>query len=750
MGVKNSYLNVFRHESFSYVATTILTIVVTWFALNLREANWFRPWSYISDAVLPQSSAKTVIETGWYEFQPLLNAPHGQVMHDYKVADNFWFLFVKFLAIFTDNPYFVVNIYFFIGFVLAAITALWFFRLIGVSKLWAIVLSVLYAITPYHFARGEIHLILSAYWPLPLAFGIVYLIIRGKQIWIIKNPGGKMQLWGAGSGVMTATVLVLIATANNYYAFFTLLFIAFFGLSRFIFTRQWKTFTAAIGAGLVVFVTMILNMLPDILYTRENGPNFEAVQRIPYGVEFYSLRLTELLLPVPGHRISAFDTLRNFYMTAFNVGGEQPVLGAVASVGFLSLIVFGMAMVVYVNRNKAATETSKKFRALTGMSFFGFLLGTIGGFSSIIGLFTSDLRGWNRISILLALLGLSAVGLGLTILAQKINFGTTTKGKVLSSISSLAAAGLLLTVGYFDQVTPGSKPYYSEINIAFEQDQTMVERISDLVGENASIVQLPYRDFPESPGPVPDTEQLKPYMHSSTLHWTSGGIKGRPTSEWVYWLEQMDSSDLVVSALSAGFSGILLDRAGITEETKALEVKLKNFLGNPSFESHEGRFAFFDLKNIDLSVISPAISKDIQEEIGYLVTNPVGALSIPSVTTMFHGLDLLKPYKPHLLIDNPQINNADIEVTFSIANVVGKTRVAIVYGGRTLIELDTSLQQQDVRLQIEAVPGRSQVDFVYLDGAEFPNRIGQQSPLEITGLTTKDLKLHSILEQVRG
>jgi hypothetical protein len=319
-------------------------------SLKLWLADLSLPFAYGGDAILGLSSFKTVLETGWYEVQPLLNAPHEQVMHDYKIADNLVFILVKLGGLFTHNPSMLLNIYFLVGFPLAALTALWFFKLLKVRTSLAIGLAILYSIAPYHFARGEVHVILGAYWPLPLAFGIVFLIATNQSIWRVREPTGRFALWGAGSAVMTIVALAVIGSANSYYALFILLFIALFGLSNGIRARSWTKFWGAVFAGVLLLVTMIINMLPDIVVSMRNGENFAAVSRSPYGVEFYSLRLTELILPNNDSRIPGLSSIRSYYMNVMQVGGEQPILGFIASLGFVSLIALSIYFLFSVSR----------------------------------------------------------------------------------------------------------------------------------------------------------------------------------------------------------------------------------------------------------------------------------------------------------------------------------------------------------------------------------------------------------------
>lgn len=735
-------------DSWTYLSGLVLSTVATWLTLGLGNASWGKPWIYQSDGILAQSWVKTVVETGWYEYNPLLNAPQGQVFHDWGVADNLIFVFAKVASLFTQNPFLIVNIYYFAGFVFASITAIWFFRLIGIGRILSVGLSILYALAPYHLARGEVHLILSAYWPVPLALGIVFLISTGKPLWMLRKPNGKLLLWGAKSAAMTTTALLLTATANNYYGIFVLLLIAFFGVVQYVITRNHRQFLSAVAAGGVVFLVLIVNMLPDLVYAQVNGSNYFAVQRIPFGVEFYSLRLTELLLPNFGHRVPELAGLRDFYMSAFNVGGEGPVLGLWASIGFLSLVFVSFAAILRKQLQPDGAFPTLTMRALAAMNLFVFLLATVGGLSSIIGLFTSSLRGWNRVVILIALLSLAMVG----VLVQKMRIPSTKlrgwDSIWLRNVSLVALTSLIVFTGYLDQVNTNTPAeHYKNIEIAFNKDAEMVQKIERISGKSASVVQLPYRDFPESAGKVPDTDQIRPSLHSATLKWTAGGIKGRPTAEWVKFLEQRSGPEIAASASSAGFAGILLDRVALDEES-VLPTTLRSAIGEPAFIAQDGRYEYFNLKTTSTEVLLQELTLSEQQTFGYLTVNPVAGSFLPPVDVSFNGLDLLKKYAPRILIDNPQNSSTRVQLEFEIKSNIGATQAELVVPESEPLRIDAGDSASRYFVEFVAPPGRSELVFERVGGADWPDRTRWWKPLVVENVTVTDLALAPLLARV--
>jgi hypothetical protein len=185
-------------------------------ALRLWKADLRIPFLYTGDAVNIASNIKTSMETGWYQVQPLLNAPTGQTLFDYMTADNLHVALSWLLRPVLGTWPVEMNLYFLFGFLAAALAALWFFRLVGISNWWAVPLAVLFAIAPFHFYRDEAHLWLSAYYPLPLALGLVYKLLAGRLIWARPLPSERRSVcaWLRSPLVSTLAIVVLISRAN--------------------------------------------------------------------------------------------------------------------------------------------------------------------------------------------------------------------------------------------------------------------------------------------------------------------------------------------------------------------------------------------------------------------------------------------------------------------------------------------------------------------------------------------------------
>jgi len=76
-----------------YLITLIGSTLTTVTSLKLWKADWSIPFTYGNDSILNVAGFKTIIETGWYESQPLLSAPAGQAFNDWKISDSLGYAF---------------------------------------------------------------------------------------------------------------------------------------------------------------------------------------------------------------------------------------------------------------------------------------------------------------------------------------------------------------------------------------------------------------------------------------------------------------------------------------------------------------------------------------------------------------------------------------------------------------------------------------------------------------------------------
>ena len=727
-----------RGDAPVYVAAGLITSVLTWIAYGLGQLTWRVPISYRDggDAMFYMGFIKTDLETGWYERQPRLGAPFGQVFHDFKTAENLPHVFIDAIGLFGADFGTAMNVYYLLGFPLAAVTAVWFLRLVGISRSLSAVLAVLFAMAPYHFLRGQVHMWLGEYWTVPLALGIVMLVAAGRPVWGRRAGRGPIvgRLTGRSAGTLAS--LALVAATNSYYALWTLELIAVAGLVRFVATRDGRAFVGAIATGVWTGVFTLLNMLPDMIYGWTHGANVTAVQRLPLEVEVYSLKLAQLVLPVPYHRVAVLRTLREYYDQHYPLLSEQPVLGAVAALGFVLAVVVAVYALL-APRARSATYSS--IRALAGLTIVTFLIGTVGGISTLLSFLTSDLRGANRISIFIALLSLAVLGLA-------VDAGVRRVTRQLTRPVAMGLAGVVavvfLGVGAYDQVPPQHADYVAA-KAAFDHDEAFIRSIEASMPKGAEILQLPYSPFPEYPDVNGTTysDQLMPYLHSRSLRWTGAAIKGRPTTEWVgLGTDTLGWTGLASAATLAGFDGVLLDTQAFAQPADVPTKELETLLGAPV--ERDGRYRFFTTAQLDERL--SAVSQDDRADIAERVLHPTLARWAPDFSHGFTFRETLQSYRPRVELDNARDEPTTVDLSFQVAYRDGPRVLRFRMPDGTTQDISVGLDARAATIRFAAPAGRSTITVEVVKGAQPPNLHGaDQGPIQVSDVKASDAQLVS-------
>ncbi len=86
------------------------------------------------------------------------------------------------------------------------------------------------------------------------------------------------------------------------------------------------------------------------------------------------------------------------------------------------------------------------------------------------------------------------------------------------------------------------------------------------------------------------------YLHSRSLRWSYGAMKGRSADAWQKAASDQPSAAMLRSLALAGFSGVYVDRAGFDDRGLALEAGLVREAGAAAIESGDHRLAFYDLR----------------------------------------------------------------------------------------------------------------------------------------------------------
>lgn len=585
-----------------YAVVAVLSLVILACVMQLWQADLSVPFRYDDDAVCFATWFKATAEGGWFLTNPRLGAPFISELHDFPRAEGTHFLLVRALTFFTGDAVAAMNLYYLLSFPLAACFCLLMMRKIGLAILPAAVCSILFAFLPYHFLRYA-HFPLACYWPVPLAGILIFQIARGEGVFFrFDRETGKPKLAVRSRGALCAALLcIVLATVELYYTIFACFFLLVAGGIVAIRARRLRRLWPAVAVIAVIAVVLVVTISPSVMFKARHGVNAEALHRPLEHVEKYGLKIAQMLLPVPGHRVGPLADLTDRYKREmlFNQDNENEssALGLVGSIGLLVLLGWMLLRTIRPKArpdDPAEAERTDLFAALSGMTVVGVLLATVGGISVLVAMLGSaNVRSYNRISIFLAMFSFVAVAM----LLDRIFRNLSAKGKT-PAVIAIAAAVLL--VGVLDLTSPKLVPAYGTLKAEYDSDAEFVGQIEAALPEGAMVFQLPYVRFPEAwplpPGRMINYDPFRGFLHSKTLRWSYGAIKGRPADLWQRDLTAKPLDQIVRTLAVTGFSGLWVDRFGMGEKSAETEAAIGRLLGVQPLVSGNGRLAFFDMR----------------------------------------------------------------------------------------------------------------------------------------------------------
>jgi phosphoglycerol transferase len=546
------------------LAAAALALFAACLVLEVWNAELRRPFDYSGDASFTAAVVTNVVEEGALWENEELGAPRGQELYDFPVfaGDNAHLAIVRALGVVVRDPIVALNLFFLMTFPLAAFTAFLVLRRLGVRLPGALLASVLFALLPYHFLRGEDHLFLAAYWAVPLGCFLVLSVL--SDVPLVTPLRSRRAL-----AILAACVIV--GSAAVYYAAFTLVLLTAAGVLSALARRSRRPLVTTAVLGAAIVAALVINFAPAIVDRLREGSN-PAVERFAFETEVFSLRPLQLVLPVPDHRIGALARVSNDYEK--HVGSTEASFAALGAVGTFGLgVLLGTLLLAAVRSGAPRGDPLLRYAAVS--AFVALLFAMTGGLAPIVSYLVSpQLHAWNRLSVFIGFFALLAVALLLDRLEGRVAW---------------AVAAALLVVGALDQTTGAMTPRYGEVQRDWRSDAQWVGAVDAALPEHAAILQLPYVPFPSSPpvGRMVDYDHVRPYLHSDDLRWSYGAMKGRE--------EDIGDDVSVAEARDAGYAGIGVDRFGYADNGAAVEADVRRVTQAEPIVSPNGRLAFYRL-----------------------------------------------------------------------------------------------------------------------------------------------------------
>lgn len=556
---------------FAYGGTVLVCVLLLVWALRLWRADLSVPILYDLDGLYYQSLFKGIVENGWYLFNDHLGQPGGMDLREFPISDGWChYLIVKLLACTTHDYAVVFNLFYLLTFPLTAVSALFVLRRLGVSRLVAAVVSLLFTFLPFHLIRLA-HPFLAAYYLVPIA---VLAVVRAYQ--------GRLRAWSAGA----LAIGILTGMGGVYYALFACFFLAVAGSARAYAVRSRAPLFQAGALAAVIFASLLVTLAPALHYRLTHAKNPKRCLRYPYEAEHFGLKIAQLALPVMEHRLPPFRRLTRRYMTSAPLVTENctATLGLAGTFGF-----FWLLARLVLHRPRQVGDTAD---ALVLLNVTALLLATVGGLSSLLAYAVSPwMRAPNRISVYIGFFALAALAL---LLEKARRRWAVTPPRRLAFAGLVAA---LLLGGILDQTTRRMVPPYEHLKEAYASDRDFTRRIEASLPPASFVFELPYGEFPEGPWTptFADADLLRPYLHSRELRWSYGSLRGHAGAVWAKEVAGLAPVKMLPALAEKGAAGIYIDRRGYKDRAANLERTFTRLLGAPPLVSQNGNQVFFAL-----------------------------------------------------------------------------------------------------------------------------------------------------------
>ena len=528
------------------------------------------------DATLDLMLIKNVHETGWFSTNPKLNAPFAQHWDEWPMGgDLLAYTIKKGIVEVTGDVPLTFNLFWLLTFPLTALAAFPVLRKLRVSWSAALVSAVLFSLAPYHFRNGAGHENLAFYVGIPIIVLLCLRILGPDHALPSTSELRHRAAWWRLRWMLLGTAL--IALTGIYYLAFLLTLLAISAVIAMLAGRGGGRVVVAGVFAATGLVASTLANFPTLIFRARNTANLLGVPDRRLGVsELYPLRLVELMSPVTAHRFGPFAWVADHLDAPSQRGLGTAMLGLAAGIGF------GAALVATLRRAIGRTDArSWNFEARIGVLIVAALvLGVGGGLSralELVGL--SGIRAWTRIAIVIAFASIVVFGR----LLDRLRVRLLARRKPRRRLAWTSVAALILVVGILDQASPALLPHPKARAELWRRDAAFVATLERQLPRNAMVFQLPVADFPEhgSVGEMSAHDDIKAgYLHSRTLRWSAGGIRGR-SGEWQWPAARRSTRSLVRGLAALGFSAITLNRDGFRRHGDARVRHLTQLLGPP-------------------------------------------------------------------------------------------------------------------------------------------------------------------------
>ncbi|HEV7510185.1 MAG TPA: hypothetical protein VGO27_00705, partial [Candidatus Acidoferrum sp.] len=560
----------FRGTIIRSILATVLFVAVFLITTKAWKLNIYSPLTYWGDAL--EMASYMGRDYVFNDLRERFFAPFG-VDHatSLRYVVNFLLqpnstLFLLAYSV-TRDTVAALNLYYLSTFPLAFLSAYWVYGRLKLADPFRVGSATLYALMPFHFQSGVVHLMESSYFLVPILAYALVLVFRARPYFHAYSDGAWRWSWRDKQDWFWLGLMVFLSSLNEYHQLFFMMLLPVAAVIASVQHRNHRILGGAAvlltAAGLSTIAKMILNRLLS-----EPGLELSIIGTpiSGYGeAEIYGLKMIQIILPASGHHLEYFRLIRRTYEAAHVVNENGAVaLGLFGAVGFIYLMMRG----VYSIARRTLKVGILDVAAL--LAFACVAIATIGGVASLVAtigdlLFgpqsiLTQIRCYNRIIVFIGFFSYYAASVLLAGVVFRIiaYLRIRRNANLLASLVSLPLFGVAL----WDQVpfkianSPGESARYAS-------DREFFAEVERQLAPRALVFQCPFNihhaDVNQSGNsPYNYADGIRPYLNSRTLRFTYGSDDGSPQLGWLEKTSQLPTERMVERLCEFGFSGIVV------------------------------------------------------------------------------------------------------------------------------------------------------------------------------------------------
>lgn len=449
---------------------------------------------------------------------------------------------MKGISFFTYEPGHVLNLFWLLTLVLSAWSSSYASYQIGLNRLMAFILGVLYAFLPFALLRNVAHLNL-VYYIVPLLCLLAVVIL---------NRGGGVR--NTRQAIIVGLLACVLQGFNYiYYSFFAVLIFFISAIFAWDKSKGIKQLRLPLASIILILLSTAINLTPWLISKSVHGSPPEMAYKNTAEAEIYGAKIRKMLAPHPNNLIKPLakyaskDIQSNFPNENENVTVR---LGFFGAAGLLLSILF-------VLRRRAHASSDDVILSVSSLCVVTLLFIVVGGFGAVINLITvPDIRAYNRFSVFLSFFAMTVFGLWIHSLGNKCD--KLRGGIVLSALLFFALFSL------YDQLLDRHglvAQQQGDTKRAHDERKT-VEVLEQALPNGAAVLQLPFTGFPPLANfnDMWSYDHARAYLWSRHLKWSWPSFSQRHRA-WQTTMAEKRGGDFLNFAILSGFQAIWIDRA---------------------------------------------------------------------------------------------------------------------------------------------------------------------------------------------